>query len=64
MKMDLKEKKMKTMQKMERWGKRGHECNGNKKQVGNGQRLSGMEEDYMGSQGPEWTVVHKKESSL
>ena len=56
---------MKTVQKMERWGKRGCECNGNKKQVGNGQRLSGTEEDYMGSQCPERTVVlKKKESSI
>jgi len=31
MKLDLQKKKMKTVQKMERWGKRGHECNGNKK---------------------------------
>jgi len=65
MKLDFKKKKIKTMQKMERWGKRGRECSGNQKQVGNGQRLSGMEEDCMGSQGPEWTVVlKKKESSI
>jgi hypothetical protein len=63
MKLDFKKKRMKTMQKMERWGERGHECSRNKEQVGNGQRLSGMGEDCMGSQGPKWTVVLKKKES-
>lgn len=35
----------------------GLKCNGNKKQAGNSQRLSGMEDTCFGSQGPQWTVV-------
>ena len=32
----------------------------NKKQRGNGQRPKGMEEDWTGSQGPEWPVALEK----
>jgi hypothetical protein len=38
--------------KMERRGSRGLKYNGNKKQAGNSQRLLGVEEDCIGSQGP------------
>jgi len=35
----------------------------NKKQTGNSQRPKGMEEDWIGSQGPEWPVVLKKKNA-
>ena len=51
-------KKRATMQKMERWVRRGFKCSGNKKkQIGNGQRPSGMGEDCVGSQGPQRTLT-------
>jgi hypothetical protein len=36
---------------------RGLKCKGNKIQAGITQRLSGMEDTCIGSQGPQWTVV-------
>jgi len=40
---------------------RGLKCNRNKKQVGNSQRLSGMEVTCIGSQGPQQTVALEEE---
>lgn len=47
---------------MERKVSRGLKHNGNKKQASNGQRTSGMEEDFIGNQGLEGNVagVEKK----
>ena len=49
--------------KMERWGWRRLKNNRNKKQAGNCQRQSGMEEDYIGSQVPQQTVAPDERSS-
>jgi hypothetical protein len=52
----------KTMQKMERKVSRGLKYTGNKKQANNGQRTSGMEEDFIGKEVLEGTIagVEKK----
>jgi hypothetical protein len=42
----------------------GLKSNGNKKQAGNSQRLSGMEDTCIGSQGPQHTVVLEEEEEV
>ena len=56
-----KKEKRKTVWKVEERCSKGFKHNGNKKQAGGDTRPSGMEDDFIGSQGPKRTLVLEEE---